>query len=153
EENQPVDWSGRVAQGRQTGLAGGLFQGPATGVFLAPIGENGSIVRGPRRLGAAVAGADSLTVDLGVEPPLSIGDEADEAPVRRAVHWRWLTGTILTGLTSMFLMGGALFAALDNTYQFANSSSSAAPGAENSGDVEFGRKSDRMRPLDEEVAS
>src|SRR6185369_17262693 len=102
------------------------FQGPATGD--APIGENGSIVRGPRRLGTAMAGADSLTIDLGVEPPLTIGEETDEGPVRRAVHWRWLTGTILTGLTSIFLMGGALFAALDNSNQFASLASSEAPG-------------------------
>jgi murein DD-endopeptidase MepM/ murein hydrolase activator NlpD len=110
-------------------------------------------VRGPRRLGTAAAGGDSLTIDLGLEPPLTIGEEADEGPVRRAVHWRWLAGTILTGLTSIFLMGGALFAALDNSFEFATSPSSRTPGAEGSADVEYGQKGDRMRPLDEEVAS
>jgi len=139
-----------VAQGRVIGLAGGLVraQQPAN----APIGGDGTIVRGPRRLGTAVAGGDSLTIDLGLEPPLTIGEEADEGPVRRAVHWRWLTGTILTGLTSIFLMGGALFAALDNSFEFATLPSSGTPGA-GSTDVEFGQKGDRMRPLDEEVAS
>jgi len=118
-----------------------------------PIGGDGTIVRGPRRLGTAIAGSDSLNIDLGIEPPLVIGREADEAPVRRAVHWRWLTGTILTGLTSIFLMGGAMFAALDNSFQFATAPSSGAAGGESASDVEFGQKGDRMRPLDEEVSS
>jgi murein DD-endopeptidase MepM/ murein hydrolase activator NlpD len=100
-----------------------------------------------------MGGADSLTIDLGVEPPLTIGEETDEAPVRRAIHWRWLTGTILTGLTSIFLMGGALFAALDNSNQFASLPNAETPGGDNAANAEFGRKGDRMRPIDEEVAS
>ena len=43
------------------------------------------------------------------------------SPIRRAVSVRWLTGTILTGFTSIFLMGGALMAALNNPNQFAAS--------------------------------
>ncbi len=34
-------------------------------------------------------------------------------PARRQVSIRWLTGTVLTGITSCILMGIALFAALD----------------------------------------
>lgn len=41
------------------------------------------------------------------------------APDRRAVSLRWLSGTILTGLTSVFLMGGALYAALEGRQQLA----------------------------------
>ena len=118
-----------------------------------PIAGDGTIVRGPRRLGTATAGSDGLTIDLGIEPPLIIGDEADEAPVRRAVHWRWLTGTILTGLTSIFLMGGALFAALDNSLEFATAPSAGATGGGGLSDVGSGQKGDRMRPLDEEVSN
>jgi murein DD-endopeptidase MepM/ murein hydrolase activator NlpD len=97
-------------------------------------------------------GSDALSIDLGLEPPLVIGQESDEAPIRRAVHWRWLTGTILTGLTSTFLMGGALFAALDNSFEFAAAPTGATAGEGPTG-VESGQKGDRIRPLDEEVSS
>jgi hypothetical protein len=100
------------------------------------------------------AGAGS--VDLGTEPPLMLGDEPEEeAPVRRAVSLRWLAGTILTGFTSIFLMGGALMAALDNPNQFAESPdqlAETAPGPQAAG-IEFGRKGDRIRPLEEQIAS
>ncbi len=110
-------------------------------------------MRGPAHLGG-VAGRGDGTVDLGVEPPLVIGDEADETPARRAVSIRWLSGTILTGLTSILLMGGALMAALSNPNQFAelpDVAASAAPEA--STGIAFGRKGDRMQPLQEEVSS
>ncbi|SDU37527.1 M23 family metallopeptidase [Stappia sp. ES.058] len=61
-------------------------------------------------------------VDLGDEPPLMVYDERAQLPDRRQVSIRWLTGSVLTGLTSVTLMGGALFAALDGQYQV-----SAAP--------------------------
>ena len=67
-------------------------------------------------------------VDLGNEPPLLLNDGPKTAPVRRAVSIRWLGGTILTGVTSVFLMGGALMAALDNPNQFAGSPE--APGVD-----------------------
>ncbi|MCW5698184.1 MAG: M23 family metallopeptidase [Bauldia sp.] len=51
-------------------------------------------------------------IELGTEPPLSVSRSAG-VPVRRAVSVRWLTGTVLTGLTSIGLMGGALLTALD----------------------------------------
>ena len=62
------------------------------------------------------------SLDLGDEPPLMVHDERDQLPDRRRVSLRWLTGSVLTGLTSVTLMGGALFAALDGQYQV-----SAAP--------------------------
>ncbi|GGF01022.1 peptidase M24 [Stappia taiwanensis] len=49
-------------------------------------------------------------------------DERNQLPDRRRVSLRWLTGSILTGLTSVTLMGGALVAALDGQYEV-----SAAP--------------------------
>jgi murein DD-endopeptidase MepM/ murein hydrolase activator NlpD len=116
-----------------------------------------AIVRGPKRLGVtAIRGAHAGTIDLGNEPPLTIGNPDDEPPVRRAVHWRWLTGTVLTGFTSIFLMGGALMAALDNPNQFATSPESAGGASTDTGDpsdVQFGQKSDRMRAPEQEVAS
>lgn len=38
-------------------------------------------------------------------------------PYRREVSKRWLAGSVLVGMTSVFLMGGALFAALDGREQ------------------------------------
>ncbi|MAA99172.1 MAG: peptidase M23 [Stappia sp.] len=61
-------------------------------------------------------------VELGEEAPLMVYDGRAQLPDRRRVSLRWLTGTILTGVTSVTLMGGALFAALDGQYQV-----SAAP--------------------------
>ncbi len=94
-------------------------------------------------------------VDLGIEPPLVVGEMGDEAPVRRSVSIRWLSGTILTGLTSIFLMGGALMAALSNPHQFAElpDSATASSGVENTAGIAFGRKGDRIQPLLEEVSS
>jgi murein DD-endopeptidase MepM/ murein hydrolase activator NlpD len=114
-------------------------------------------VRGPTRLGMAMHGAVAGIIDLGNDPPLSINDEgeAERAPVRRAVSLRWLAGTILTGFTSIFLMGGALMVALNNPNQFAtapDNSKNAGQEVTDAG-LAFGQKGDRIKPLDEEVAS
>jgi len=93
-------------------------------------------------------------VDLGNEPPLLLSNEPKTAPVRRAVSMRWLGGTILTGLTSVFLMGGALTAALDNPHQFAELPDAAGIGIAESDDANgFSQTSDRMRPIEEEIAT
>ncbi|WP_417687895.1 M23 family metallopeptidase [Roseibium sp.] len=55
-------------------------------------------------------------VSLGDEDPLIVSDDRNALPDRRSVSIRWLTGTVLTGVTSVVLMGGALFAALDGQY-------------------------------------
>lgn len=55
-------------------------------------------------------------VDLGDTPPLVVFDDRQVLPDRRNVSVRWLAGTVLTGITSMVLMGGALLAALDGQY-------------------------------------
>ncbi|MFK5981144.1 MAG: M23 family metallopeptidase [Rhizobiaceae bacterium] len=49
---------------------------------------------------------------LGELPALS-ADHRNRKPDRRQVSIRWLASSILVGLTSLFLMGGALFATLD----------------------------------------
>lgn len=61
---------------------------------------------------------DSTIPDLGNEPPL-IADGRSGPPDRREVSARWLSGTVLTGVTSSVLMGVALFAALDGREQLA----------------------------------
>ncbi len=58
-------------------------------------------------------------VDLGEEPPLLTGENKHGPPDRKRVNFRWLAGTILTGVTSFTLMGGALFAALEGQHSLA----------------------------------
>ncbi|MCU0790033.1 MAG: M23 family metallopeptidase [Nitratireductor sp.] len=48
---------------------------------------------------------------LGDHPPLK--QNGRRQPDKRRVSFRWLSGAVLAGLGSVFLMGGALFAALD----------------------------------------
>ncbi|WP_417771697.1 M23 family metallopeptidase [Stappia sp.] len=68
-------------------------------------------------------------MDLGDEPPLMVYDGRAQLPDRRRVSLRWLTGSILTGFTSVTLMGGALFAALDGQYQVAAAPARGEPGS------------------------
>ena len=112
-------------------------------------------MRGPTRLGFGFR-SSSTPVDIGDDPPLMIADKSDDHPALRSVSLRWLTGTILTGFTSIFLMGGALMAALNNPSAFAALSSPAAEAAGDGiplGGVAFGQKSDRIQPVQEEVSS
>lgn len=55
-------------------------------------------------------------VELGNEPPLAVGDDDPSRYTRRGVSLRWLFGAVITGVTSVALMGGALIAALDGRY-------------------------------------
>ena len=57
-------------------------------------------------------------IDLGDEVPLHVDGGVGRFD-RRAVSLRWFTGTILTALTSTFLMGGALYVALDGRHTLA----------------------------------
>ncbi|MEO8669597.1 MAG: M23 family metallopeptidase, partial [Bauldia sp.] len=113
-------------------------------------------MRGATRLISGSRVVYDGSVDLGHEPPLRIGEKPDEKPVHRAVSPRWLAGTILTGFTSIFLMGGALMAALNSPYQFASLPDSFAAVVDE-GDEPGGKfgggKGDRIQPLEEEVSS
>ncbi len=59
-----------------------------------------------------------IKADLGQEQPL-IGGNGRRAPDKRRVSMRWMSGSILTGVSSLLLMGGALYAALDGRQQLA----------------------------------
>jgi murein DD-endopeptidase MepM/ murein hydrolase activator NlpD len=114
-------------------------------------------VRGATRLISVSRGAFDGAVDLGHEPPLRIGEKQNHHDtVHHTVSPRWLAGTILTGLTSMFLMGGALMAALNSPGQFASlpdTYGAAVEEEEQPGGQFGGGKGDRIQPLQEEVAS
>ena len=100
-------------------------------------------------------GTAAGTIDLGDDPPLVIGqkDDQPQTPIHRAISWRWLTGTVLTGVTSIALMGAALMAALNSPNQFASLPNTFAQLAADSADIVFGQKGDRIRPLQEEVSN
>ena len=106
----------------------------------------------------AAAGTERGTgIDLGQEPALTV-DPRKGAPQRHAVSIRWLTGAVLTGLTSTILMGGALMAALDGRHQLAvapeiGRSAKAGSGKSDSADSLGGsQKGDRIRPAREPVS-
>lgn len=60
-----------------------------------------------------------VSVDVGTDAPLMTSDTRLRVPDRRHVNIRWFAGTVLTGITSVVLMGGALFAAIDARHESA----------------------------------
>lgn len=88
---------------------------------------------------------------LGDDPPLGVdGDEEDID--RRRVSVRWFAATLLTALCGSFLMGGAVYAALDGEHRFAlmpEKVRNAIRGALAAGEkpVNSTRKGDRMSLL------
>ncbi|MCV0424540.1 MAG: M23 family metallopeptidase [Roseibium sp.] len=70
--------------------------------------------------------AQSIRIELGEAPPLRGYEGRNGMSDRRQVSLRWLAGTVLTGVTSLVLMGGALMAALDGQYSVEAAPSSDA---------------------------
>lgn len=103
-------------------------------------------------IGAPAGANHAGGIDLGREPALTV-DPQKGVPQRRAVSTRWLTGTILTGLTSTILMGGALMAALDGRHQLAMPPEVGrlAAGVPSDG-LGTGHKGDRIKPTREPVS-
>ena len=75
-------------------------------------------VESPRTRNAPLALPEKLQSQMGGLPPL-LGGSGRRAPDRRRVSLRWMAGSVLTGVTSLLLMGGALHAALDGRQQLA----------------------------------
>lgn len=63
--------------------------------------------------------------DLGLEPALEVNGERHRPFERQRVSWRWLLGTILTGLSGAALISAAIYAALDHQSNFAEAPSVA----------------------------
>ncbi len=72
---------------------------------------------------------DRMTVepDLGVEPPIRLGDDRLDRNERRLASLRWLAGATLAGLCGVTLIGAALYLDLDSQYDFAEAPEFAAP--------------------------
>jgi hypothetical protein len=97
-------------------------------------------------------GAESLAIDLGNEPPLSVDGGNGNVIDRRRISVQWFSGTILTGVCGAALMGGAVFASLDGETNFATIPErveSALRGAIGGMGEKLTRKADRLPPVSE----
>jgi murein DD-endopeptidase MepM/ murein hydrolase activator NlpD len=96
---------------------------------------------------------DRATVgsDLGVEPPIRLGDDRLDRNERRSASLRWLAGASLAGLCGATLIGAALYLDLDSQYDFAEAPEFAAAGrpadAQEEG-VNPGKGDRLLRPVD-----
>jgi murein DD-endopeptidase MepM/ murein hydrolase activator NlpD len=92
----------------------------------------------------------TASLELGVEPPIRLGDDRLDGNERRRASLRWLAGAALTGLSGVTLIGAALYFDLDSQPNFAEApelavaSSSAAPQEEG---VSSGKGDRLLRPV------
>jgi murein DD-endopeptidase MepM/ murein hydrolase activator NlpD len=89
--------------------------------------------------------------DLGVEPPIRLGDDRLDRNQRRLASLRWLAGATLAGLCGVTLIGAALYLDLDSQYDFAEAPEFAAsqPPADSQEAGVNPSKGDRLlRPVD-----
>lgn len=86
-------------------------------------------------------------VDLGDEDPLYTRNISNGPPDRRRVSLRWLAGSVLTGIFSALLIGGALQAAI-GLDEYTVVRPALAHGMA-FGEGEVAEKSDRFRPVPE----
>jgi murein DD-endopeptidase MepM/ murein hydrolase activator NlpD len=90
-------------------------------------------------------------LELGVEPPIRLGDDRLNRNERRSASVRWLIGAALTGLCGVTLIGAALYLDLDSQYDFAEAPEFAVPArpAESQAEGVSPGKGDRLlRPVD-----
>ncbi len=90
-------------------------------------------------------------VDLGDEDPLYTRNISDGPPDRRRVSLRWFAASVLTGVFSVLLVGGALPAAI-GLDDFTVVRPALAHGTA-FGDAEVAEKGDRFRPVAETKVS
>ncbi len=67
----------------------------------------------------------AMIAELGLEPAIEVNGERHRPFDRRRVSWRWLLGTVLTGLSGAALISAAIYAALDHQSNFAQAPSVA----------------------------
>ena len=90
-------------------------------------------------------------LDIGNEPAIEIDGRRHTADERRRVSIRWLSGTVLTGLSGALLISAAAYTALDQQTRFAEAPTRATPLQPNDSDSQVvnPKKGDRiMRAVD-----
>ena len=89
--------------------------------------------------------------DLGVEPPIRLGEERFDRHERRNTSFRWLAGASLAGLCGVTLIGAALYLDLDSQYNFAEApefASSTRLADSQEGGVNPSKGDRLLRPVD-----
>ena len=102
------------------------------------------------RLAHIMSGGASW-LDIGNEPAIEIDGRRHTADERRRVSIRWLSGTVLTGLSGALLISAAAYTALDQQTRFAEAPTRATPLQPNDSDSQVvnPKKGDRiMRAVD-----
>jgi murein DD-endopeptidase MepM/ murein hydrolase activator NlpD len=92
-----------------------------------------------------------LGLELGVEPPIRLGDDRLDRNERRRASLRWLAGAALTGLCGVTLIGAALYFDLDSQYDFAEApefATAAQPTDAEEEGVSPGKGDRLLRPVD-----
>jgi len=92
-----------------------------------------------------------LGLELGVEPPIRLGDDHLDRNERRRASLRWLAGAALTGLCGVTLIGAALYFDLDSQYDFAQApefATAAQPTEAEEEGVSPGKGDRLLRPVD-----
>jgi murein DD-endopeptidase MepM/ murein hydrolase activator NlpD len=92
----------------------------------------------------------SAGLELGVEPPIRLGDEKLDRTERRRASLRWLVGAALTGLSGVALIGAALYFDLDIQPNFAEAPEFAGAASSEAGEegVSAGKGDRLLRPID-----
>ena len=89
--------------------------------------------------------------DLGVEPPIRLGEDRLDRHERRTASLRWLAGASLAGLCGVTLIGAALYLDFDSQYDFAEApeyAASAGPADSQQGGVNPSKGDRLLRPVD-----
>ncbi len=101
-----------------------------------------------RKGGRVLAPAERLR-QAGFEeaPPLTLQAMEGELPRGRELSFAWLTGTVMTGLTSVLLMGAALYVSFEGQDNYSTASRALKVTRTATEAPAEAEKSDRLRPL------
>lgn len=82
-------------------------------------------------------------------PALTVQSTDGEIPQGRELSVAWLAGTVMTGLTSVLLMGAALYVSFQGQDTFSTAYEALQIVTEDSGPIDLVAKQDRVRPVTE----